>query len=362
VPALTTLALVPLVAIALSWFLGRTVIGKTVKASAGNPDLARISGVNPKLVSSMVWTIAGLLATVSLVLTAGQAGTAGDLTSLGPDTLTRALVAAVIAGLASFRRAMIAGLAIGVLSDVVGFRYLDQPGLIDALLLAAVLIAALFQSRDRRSREPQTFAFAIKARPIPDRLRRIWWVRGLDKAGWLLLGLIGILLPLLVTLPSRQLLYATMLAFAICACSVTVLTGWAGQLSLGQMGFAGLGALTAAAFQRGISLDIGFGRTRIIKVAFNGEPFWVSIAFAALVTALIAVLIGWVSLRVRGLMLAVTTFAFALAAQQYFYRRPIFGGRTEPAFRSPAGSSSASTSRRSARTTTWSSRSSRSSW
>ena len=35
--------------------------------------------------------------------------------------------------------------------------------------------------------------------------------------------------------------------FAICAVSVVVLTGWGGQLSLGQMAFAGLGALTAAA-------------------------------------------------------------------------------------------------------------------
>lgn len=336
VPALTTLVLVPLVAGGLSLFLGHTDVGKTVKAAAGNPDLARISGISPKLVSSMVWTIAGVLSTVSLILIAGQAGTAGDLTSLGPDTLTRALVAAVIAGMTSFRRAMFAGLAIGVLQNIIGFRYLDQPGLTDALLFAAVLIAAYFQSRER-SREPQVFGFALKPRPIPDRLKRIWWVRLTDKSGLLLLGIGAIVLPIVVTQPSRQLLYTTILAYAICAASLTVLTGWAGQLSLGQMAFAGLGALTAASFQRGISLDIGWGKTRLIKVAFNGEPFWVSIAFACVVTALIAAIIGAASLRVRGLMLAVTTFAFGLAAQQYFYRRPILGGQDSTDVNFPRG-------------------------
>src|SRR5690348_967792 len=80
---LSILIAVPLLVGALSWFLARTLIGKTVQASADNPDLARISGVNPKLVSTLVWAIAGLLSTVSIMLIAGQAGTAGTLTELG---------------------------------------------------------------------------------------------------------------------------------------------------------------------------------------------------------------------------------------------------------------------------------------
>ena len=60
----------------------------------------------------------------------------------------------------------------------------------------------------------------------------------------------AILLPLLITQPSRHLLYATIACFAICGLSLIVLTGWAGQLSLGQMAFAGFGALVAAALTR----------------------------------------------------------------------------------------------------------------
>ena len=123
--------------------------------------------------------------------------------------------------------------------------------------------------------------------------------------------------------------YATILAYAICGTSLTVLTGWAGQVSLGQMAFAGIGALIAANLTQGISLDIGWGNTRLVNVAFNGEPFWFSIVIAAVVTAILAAIIGIGSLRVRGLMLAVSTFAFAVAAQQYLYHRPILNGHND---------------------------------
>ena len=49
---LAVLVVVPLVAIALAWFLNRTLLGRTVKASAENPDLARVQGINPKIVST----------------------------------------------------------------------------------------------------------------------------------------------------------------------------------------------------------------------------------------------------------------------------------------------------------------------
>src|SRR5262245_27345830 len=41
-PQLTIVVVVPIVAVALGWMLNRTTIGKAVKASAENPDLARL--------------------------------------------------------------------------------------------------------------------------------------------------------------------------------------------------------------------------------------------------------------------------------------------------------------------------------
>ncbi|MBV8464149.1 MAG: ABC transporter permease, partial [Acidimicrobiales bacterium] len=323
------LVVAPVSVLLLTWFLGHTLVGKTVNASADNPDLARFSGVNPKLVSTMVWSIAGVLATVALVLVAGQAGQASAVTTLGPDTMVRALVAAVIGGMRSFPRTLAAAVAIGVAESVIGFNYIDQAGLIDFLLLLAVLVAVWFQSREPA--ETSAFSFAPKRRPVPERLRQLWYVRALDRAGWAVLAVVALALPLVVAQPSRHLLYALMLAYAICATSLTVLTGWAGQVSLGQMAFAGIGALTAAALAHGISINVGWHRSRLINATFTGEPFWASILIAAVITAALATVIGLGSLRVRGLLLAVTTFAFALAAQQYLYRRPLLNGHADPA-------------------------------
>jgi ABC-type branched-subunit amino acid transport system ATPase component/branched-subunit amino acid ABC-type transport system permease component len=324
-PSLTILIVVPLLAIGLGWLLNRTAVGKAVKASADNPDLARLAGINPKIVSTMVWAIAGGLATLSLSLLAGATGSAQNLANLGPSTLTRALAAAVIAGMASFPRAFVAGIAIGVVQALINFNYLDQPGLIDFLVFLAVAVAVYWQSRQAAG-ETQTFSFAAKAPPIPERLRSIWWIRQIDRIALVLLVAGAVALPLIVTAPSRHLLYTSILGFALCALSLTVLTGWAGQLSLGQMAFAGIGALLTAAFTRGINVDIGWGETRVIHAGIEALRFGPAVVFATLVTAGIAALIGVGALRVRGLYLAVVTFAFGLAAQQYLYQRPILSG------------------------------------
>jgi ABC-type branched-subunit amino acid transport system ATPase component/ABC-type branched-subunit amino acid transport system permease subunit len=324
-PELSILIVVPIVALLLGWFLSRTTVGKSVKASAENPDLARLSGISPKRVSTIVWAIAGALATLSLSLVAAQAGSAGDLAMLGPATLVRALAAAVIAGMTSFRRAFVAGIVIGLVQAFIGFNYIDQPGLMDFLVLIVVLVAVYFQSR-QPARETQSVSFVPKRRPVPERLREVWWVRHLDRAGLVALGVVAVVVPIIVTQPSRHLLYTTILVFALCGLSLTILTGWLGQLSLGQMAFAGIGAFLAAGFNRGINVSIGWGNTQLFKAGLQALPFGLSILLAALVTAALAAFIGLGALRVRGLLLAVSTFAFAEAASQFLYNQPILSG------------------------------------
>ena len=328
---LAILVVVPIIAIALGLVLNRTTLGRTVKASVENPDVARVQGINPKYVSTAVWAIAGLLATITMMLVASQTGSASQLPVLGANTLARALVAAVIAGMVSFPRAMLAGVVIGVVQSLFLFNYLDKPGLIDLFLLIAVLIAVALQSRGRDREETQTFSFTPKVREIPENLRDVWWVRRLNLVVLTVLLALAVVVPFVITAPSRQLLYALIGCFAICALSLTVLTGWAGQLSLGQMAFAGIGALLAAALTRG--LQTGF----IIDVHLDPLPFGLSILIAAFLTAGVAVVVGAGSLRVRGLMLAVTTFVFAVAAQQYFYRQPLLSGDSASLVSFPRG-------------------------
>lgn len=317
---LLVLIVAPAVALALSLFLNRTITGQAVTAAAGGPDLARLSGISPKLLSTLVWAIAGLVATVSLVLIGSLEGTSGSLAALGPATFMRTLAAAVIARLTSFRVALLAGVLIGVAESVVRFNFLNSPGLVDALLLGIVLVAVAAQYRGRSVEETQPFSFIPKVAVMPERLRSIFWVRNLDRMVLLTLLAVAVVLPQFVTQPSQHILYATIAAFAVCALSLTVLTGWAGQLSLGQMAFAGIGALTATAFVRGQEIHWVIGGVRLLPFQLVSMPFVVSIVLGALVAGLLSAAIGIGALRVRGLLLAASTFALAIAAQQWIYR------------------------------------------
>lgn len=331
------LIVVPLVALVLGLLVSRTVFGKAITASADNVDLSRLSGVNPHVISTVVWTIGGFLATLSMILLSGGSAATG-IENLGPYTLTNALAAAVIAGMRSFPRAMIGGIAIGIAQNMFNFNFTRDPGLGTLLVFVAVVVALYWQSR---TDDEAVLAFAPKVRPLPLWARDIWWIRNMHRIA---MG-IGLLIVIIIAWrhieifgwindnqtfweapekikQSQFLLYSSIVAIAICVASLTVITGWSGQLSLAQMAYAGIGALSAAAFNRGIELDIGYGDTRLIDFEWPGIPTIPAIIAAVFFTAAIAAITGVGALRVRGLMLAVSTFAFAIAAQQYLYGRP----------------------------------------
>ena len=75
------LIVVPIITVGLWWLLGHTAFGDAVRAAATNVDLARMTGISPKLVSTAVWTIAGFLSTVAVLLTASDQGRPTSSTS-----------------------------------------------------------------------------------------------------------------------------------------------------------------------------------------------------------------------------------------------------------------------------------------
>ena len=185
------------------------------------------------------------------------------------------------------------------------------------------MLVARVSKRDAEA-AGESFQFAPRISAVPERLKGIWWVRRLPQlvAGFALVA--AIVVPLLSDKSERHQTWTTIVAFALCAVSIVVLTGWAGQLSLGQMAFAGLGALTAAAVSRGLSVDIGWHNTRILRGSLPSIGFPWSMLVGALVACLIAVFVGVGALRVRGLLLAISTLALAIASQVYLFDRPFF--------------------------------------
>lgn len=333
-----TMIVVPLTCLVLGLLIQRTLYGRAISASADNPDLSRLSGINPHVVSTVVWTLGGFLATLSMILLS-SGRPASNIENLGPFTLTNALAAAVVAGMRSYPRAMAAGVGIALLGNVFNFNVGQDPGLSTFVVFLAVIVALYWQSR--RGEDESMLDFAPKPRPLSPEARRIWWIRHMPRlvlgallvvivAGamrhqWVFANLLGFWEGAPDGIRNSQfLLYSTILCFAIVATSLTVITGWSGQVSLGQMAYAGIGGLSSAAFNRGVELDIGWGETRFIDVHLDGLPVIPSIVLGALFTSVIAALTGIAALRVRGILLAVSTFAFAIAAQQYLYRRPFF--------------------------------------
>src|SRR4051794_12374162 len=320
---LLVLIVVPVITIGLWWLLGHTAFGDSVRASASNSDLARMTGINPKMVSTGVWAIAGFLGTVAILLIATDQ-TSADLVHIGPDTLLRGMVAALIGGMVSFPRAMVGAVAIGILDRVLFFNYTSETGLVQFVLFVIVLVLVARVSRNDSGSSGESFQFAPRIAAVPERLRRIWWVKRLPQFIALMALVAAVILPLLSDKSERHQTWAAIIAFALCAISVVVLTGWGGQLSLGQMAFAGLGALTAAAFIRGLQFDIGWRDTRFLDGGIPSISFPWALILGASFASLVAVIVGIGALRVRGLLLAISTLAFAIAAQAYIFSRPIF--------------------------------------
>ena len=135
-----------------AWFLNRTMFGKSVKAAAENRDLARLSGINPKRVSLLVWTIAGVPGH-ALDDPDRRTGRTRPATwrPSGPSTLVRASPPRSSAAWSRSLRAFFAGIAHRHhRSRHHASTSSPSAGLIDFLLFIAVLVAVYFQSRQRR--------------------------------------------------------------------------------------------------------------------------------------------------------------------------------------------------------------------
>ena len=109
----------------------------------------------------------------------------------------------------------------------------------------------------------------------------------------------------------------TALIYVIGALGLNILTGLAGQVSLGHAFFMGMGAYVAAYL--GGETDRG--------VLGLGLPMWIWLPAAGVAAALVGILVAPTAVRVRGLYLAFVTIALVFIGDHIFRNvRSISGG------------------------------------
>ena len=109
---------VPLVLVALWWFLDRTDVGTAVRAAADSNERAVLLGIPVRRVSAVVWVVAATLSGLGAILAAPITHNSYLGAASGPQDLLPALVAAVLAGFESLPVAVGASLAIGPSSSL----------------------------------------------------------------------------------------------------------------------------------------------------------------------------------------------------------------------------------------------------
>ena len=309
--AAVVLAALALAALAL--FLRFTRVGTAIRGAAENRERASQLGIDVDGLSSVVWVIVagiGAVAAIANVL-AGSSSLNATVNlstgAFGVGVLLRGLAPAVLARMDNLPVAAAGGIAVGVFEESV--RWATAQGATVDLVLLLVVVGALLVQRRGESRVAADDASSWEAteeiRGIPYELASLPVVkRGVRRFFWVLAGVLA-LFPWVMS-PSQTTLGSLYAIYGIIGVSLVVLTGWGGQISLGQFGFVAVGAVVGGALTHG------------------GVPFLLALPLASLVTAAVAVGVGLPALRIKGLFLAVSTLAFAVVASTFLVSRRYF--------------------------------------
>lgn len=310
-PQMLLIVIAALAVLGLWLYLRRSDTGVAIRAAADNAGRARTLGVDVGAVTARVWLIAGLLSGLAAVIGAfnGTPPATGGRVGIPVDQLVLVLTVVVVARFVSIWMAAAGAVVLSLLQSAVQLAFSSQAPLNAGLVF--LVAGLLLLQRDRSSRaEREDFSgleLTRELRPIPRELRGLPVVRKYVRLGGALLGGFMLAAPWTVSMGQTSLMTDSLI-YVIIALSLLVLTGWGGQVSLGQFGFAAIGGWAAAV---------------------SGWPFPFALLLAGMAGAVAAVLVGLPALKLRGLNLAISTLAFAVSAQALFID-PRYLGRLLP--------------------------------
>ncbi len=302
-PEITILIAAPLLMLALTWLLQKSNFGRQVRATADNAPSAQLAGISIRAVSTKVWGLAGLLAVIAALLIAPvQGGNIATVSSaLGPKLLLLSLTAAMFGSMRSFNWTVIGGIVVGVLDMVLVTwgQTGDVPIGTNTVAIFVLLLVLILVKGKSAGMNTGEWQLTTKMKAANEELRKHPLYRASTITGIGLLVAGALLLPtFMFDKPTDWLRYSEIPIWIIAALSVTVLTGWAGQLSLGQFGFVAIGAYFTVKFSQDL-------------------PIPVAILFGVVFGVIAALIVGVPALRIKGLFLAVITLGFGLMVRNW---------------------------------------------
>ncbi len=264
------------------WLLYRyTQFGIATTAVAENQRAASAVGLSPDWIATANWSLGSALAGAAAILIAPIVQLqVANMTNL----VLAALATALVASFRSFPVAFAAGMLIGI-GQTELTRYVHTPGVASSLPFAVIILWMLLRGQ---------------ALPLRDYFLQRLPAVGSGRPHPLAIVVVGAITALVITQvsPRWQDAFITTFAMGVVLLSVVVITGYAGQLSLGQFALAGFGAWVAG---------------RLVDT--QGWPFPLALLAGVAAAIPLGALFAIPAVRARGINLAIVTLGMGSALE-----------------------------------------------
>ncbi|MBD0321779.1 MAG: ABC transporter permease [Aldersonia sp.] len=279
------------VAIGLRLLMFNTRIGTEMRATVDDRALVGLTGADPIRANRVAWILGTELAAIGGILIASMVALDAAQLSL---LIVSAYTAAIFGRLKSLPMTFVGAIVVGCLESYLA-GYLPQNEYLPGLRLAApalLLFAALlvFPHGRLRGRDHR-----LTKVPLPT-------IRGTVFFGAIVI-VFGLVLATVLS-DSDLITFGLIFPISVIALSFVPLAGYAGQISLGQLSMAGIGAAACAYFGE------------------NGQ--WWAVLAAIAVAAIAGAVVAIPALRLSGVYLALGTAAFAVVMDRWIFTLPSF--------------------------------------
>jgi ABC-type branched-subunit amino acid transport system permease subunit len=288
---LFVIAVVACIVLALWLGLEKTKTGLIIRAGARDPQIMRVLGVDIQTLWLVVFGIGTGLAALGGVLAAPMRTVSPEM---GASVLSEAFVVTVIGGMGSLLGSVVAGLLVGIIVSMTSLFAPEMATIAMFAFMTLVLLVrpqGLFGKRGLgTSASTQTSVPEAK----PDSEGSAWhWLASGQLARWRVPLSIVALCVLPWVLPS-QALAVDVLIYGLFAVGYNLLFGYTGLLSFGHAAFFGAGAYVTG-----------------IAIGQFGANWFVGMALGVTAAGMLALAIGALSIRTRGIYFAMVTLALA---------------------------------------------------